>query len=304
MRSFRPSGRAMAVAGALALTLVVAGTSGAVAGKLITSQDIRNHTIRSQDLAEDSVKNYNIAPGAVTWEKSLSDATKAQIEELVGEGAPGPTGPAGPSGPVGEGAPGPTGPAGPTGPTGPRGARGLTGDGSLVFLDYYGFDGYSSPDTAGLMELYGASGDPIALTGPGNYLVTVQGIFIDTNSILAPFLFLGDPGMDETLNVDAMLNACTLTSDFFIPKCTSTFPVSVQNGDTLTLPVYVPAAPADACGEGCAPPAIAKVAVYRMGGEVPDAFVPPDTVCLPLCPPLRSGADLEKLGRQYLKQHF
>ena len=121
MRTFRPSATAAALASGLALALVIGGTAGALAGGLITSHDIKNHTIKAQDLASNSVTNTKIAPGAVTWDKSLDDATRAQIEALVT---------AGPAGP-----PGPTGSQGPTGATGRTGAP---GDGSLVAGDLSG----------------------------------------------------------------------------------------------------------------------------------------------------------------------
>src|SRR6478609_10756686 len=109
----RPSGKAVLAAGAIALTLVVVATSGAVAGSLITSQDIKDNTIKSRDIKNGTIRTKDIQAGAVTWETSLSQATKDLIEGLAQSGAAGP--------------PGATGPAGPAGPAGAPGAPGAPG---------------------------------------------------------------------------------------------------------------------------------------------------------------------------------
>ena len=95
----RPSGKAALAVGALALTLVVGVTSGAVAGALITSSDIKDDTIKSRDIMDnaiqsrdiksDTIRNSDIRAGAVNWDKSLDDETKAQLEALVSKGATG-----------------------------------------------------------------------------------------------------------------------------------------------------------------------------------------------------------------------
>src|SRR6478735_9151121 len=113
----RPSGKAVLAVGAIALTLVVVATSGAVAGALITSQDIQDNTVKSRDIKNDTIRNKDIRAGAVTWEKSLDQATKDLIEGLAQSGAAGP-----PGEPGATGATGATGPAGPPGPPGPAGA--------------------------------------------------------------------------------------------------------------------------------------------------------------------------------------
>jgi hypothetical protein len=82
---------------------LVAGTTGAVAGSLITSKDIENGTIKGKDLNK-------------------------KLRSKIGQsgtgtaGAPGQTGPQGTAGPAG-----PSGPAGTTGPAGPDGTTGPTG---------------------------------------------------------------------------------------------------------------------------------------------------------------------------------
>lgn len=263
MRSYRPSGRASAVVGALALTLVVAGTTGAVAGKLITSQEIKDHTITSRDLASNSVKNKNIAPGAVTWQKSLSRSAKAQIEALVGSGAAGPAGPAGPAG--AEGARGPAGPAGPVGNQGPA------GEGKLVSLDYYGLidpiDTVPGDDIIELPRL----GDPVVLPS-GNYLVSMQGLI--SPDATEPFMFLGDPILAPENPFDTFLNLCTANE--FVPvglgTCATSYPLTVPDGETLVVPNVFMGEDSCGCGGGGSL-GVARVAVYQMGGptaEIPD----------------------------------
>jgi hypothetical protein len=263
MRSYRPSGRAAAVIGALALALVVAGTTGAVAGNLITSHDIKDGTIRSKDLHDGSVTNDKIAPGAVSWEKSLSDATKAQIEGLIGEGVPGPVGPAGPAGHAGQ--------EGPRGVVGPEGNRGPAGDGSLIAREYYGANGYSATNGEGLSELPSASGDTLTLSGPGNYLINTEALFLDTSGPF-PILFVGDPGDSDVFNPNALLKACIAG---YVPVCSSNLSVSLEAGDTLELPVFTGSDVVTGCSTDCDPITLARVEVYRMGGDViPDPGFP------------------------------
>jgi hypothetical protein len=101
--------RSILVSGAVALGLIVAGTTGAVAGGLITSHDIQNNTIKSRDLKD----GHGVA------ERDL----RAPLAAKINQG-----GPAGPQGPAGEdGATGPQGPAGPKGDTGPQGPKGDPG---------------------------------------------------------------------------------------------------------------------------------------------------------------------------------
>lgn len=84
--------------------LAVAGTTGAVASSLVTSNDIANHTIQSKDMANDSVTHRVIQDGAVR-SKDLSDSLWARVRE---GGPQGPAGDQGPQGPQGD-----QGPAGP-----------------------------------------------------------------------------------------------------------------------------------------------------------------------------------------------
>ncbi len=63
MPSYRPSLKATLVAAGLATVLVVGGSAGAVAGKLITSKNIKDGTIQTRDLSDDSVDASKLAPG-------------------------------------------------------------------------------------------------------------------------------------------------------------------------------------------------------------------------------------------------
>ncbi|MGZ4487976.1 MAG: collagen-like triple helix repeat-containing protein [Nocardioides sp.] len=270
MRVIRPSARATLVASALAVTLVVAGTSGAVAGRLVTSSTIKDGTIQTVDLHDDSVTNDKLAPGSVTWGKSLTQATREQIKALLSDPAPGPQGlpgPTGPAGPAGE--PGPAGPSGAPGATGDPGPRGVPGPagapggGVLVAADWFGLNGYAAA-VDGLSDLPPLYGDPVVLDQPGNYLVTVRGLVNPGADVNQPFVLVGAVANE----LDVLLDACVVQSDFFIPLCDSTFPVTVQEGESVALPVSVPTDLTEACeGTSCTPQAVARVAVYRMAGD-------------------------------------
>jgi len=85
----------VAVAAAVALT--ASATGGAVADRLITSQDIANHTIQRQDLADGAV-----GPRILRDESVRMGKLSPKIRELLaGAGAAGPAGPAGPAGAAG-----------------------------------------------------------------------------------------------------------------------------------------------------------------------------------------------------------
>lgn len=262
MRTFRPTAKAAAIAGALAVTLVVAGTSGAVAGKLITSRDIKDGTIKPRDLRDNSVTNQKIAPGAVDWEKSLSAATKAQIESMAGE----------------QGAPGEQ---GPPGPAGPAGSRGQAGDGALVSTDFYGLDGAeeTGEEESYVMRLPGRNADSIEISTPGNYLVSLQGLFPTMGGPSGPTpgaIFLADTEFDSS-EVEALMRSCM---GLFLPVCNATVPLTVRPGEPADLSIYWAS-----FGSSCNPeseecpetPAIAKVSIYRMGGALPAPD--PDYMC-------------------------
>ena len=113
MRGNLKSGAAVVLGAAL---LVVVGTTGAVAAKLIDGARIKDASISGDKLATDAVDTRALAPKSV-GRNILKDNL---FEQLLGEqGPPGETGPSGPQGPQG-----------PAGPQGPPGANGLVG------LDY------------------------------------------------------------------------------------------------------------------------------------------------------------------------
>ncbi|WP_243059284.1 collagen-like protein [Nocardioides sp. SR21] len=279
MRSFRPSVKAAIAVGGLALALVIGGTAGAVADQLITGKDIQDKSIKARDLASDSVKKRQLAANSVSWDKSFDAATKAQIEELIG--GVGPAGPQGEQGPAGaQGPKGDQGEQGIPGSQGPRGLTGPAGGGELVWDDFYGADGWSDSEGgefSGLAELYPSSGDSLTLP-EGNYLVSLKG-FLNPSGILGlPFLFAGEP----TDEFSALFNACVMPygeGGFFIPICDSTFPISVQEGDTLPLPVLMPATETEGCEVECPEPAMVRMSVYKMGGAISDATLPDFDPC-------------------------
>jgi len=144
----------LAVAG-ITTALVVSGTTGAVAAKMITGAQIKDGTISRADLS-DNINNK-------------LDKTGEQGEQ----GEQGPAGPAGPKGDKGDkgepGAdstvPGPTGATGaqgPQGPQGPKGADGLTG--AFYAVAYYNA-GDTNPGAIATVACSATSQDYTALAG-------------------------------------------------------------------------------------------------------------------------------------------
>lgn len=255
------------MAAALAVVLAVGATSGAVAGKLVTSADIADGTIHARDLADNSVKNRNIGIGQVNWQKSLSAPTRRRIQALAQAGPQGEPGPAGPTGPAGpQGAPGPrgaTGPAGGTGPTGPRGS-------TLVGWELYGDGDAGSShlfDGNELTELP-ASGAGIVLDEPGTYLVNLRAFFQDSDYWAdVPIVLLGDPADDP-------LHAFNVCEPLLLSGCEVTYTVVV---DAAQVPMQLPAYALGSCDPGptCNSPFWAVATVFSMSGAVPDLSVLP-----------------------------
>lgn len=204
------------------MALVIGATSGAVANGLILSKDIKDNTIRSRDIRTSTISNSDIAPGAVNWDKSLDQATKDKITELVGEGGSGGT-------------------PGPPGLPGANGAPGADGDGTLAAWSLFDTDsGDSAPltipnpmddpstpdDDADFPPIdvdltgYEPASGPLHLD-PGSYLVTLRslsptlGVWVPQLSTEAP---LGGP--------TASMGVCL---SLFLP-CETTFPVVVGAG--------------------------------------------------------------------------
>jgi hypothetical protein len=85
-----------------AAVLVAGSMGGAVAARMIGSEDIRNNSILQEDLQADSVSNSELKADSVRW-ANINPDTQARVEELAGSaGAEGPVGPMGPEGPKGE----------------------------------------------------------------------------------------------------------------------------------------------------------------------------------------------------------
>lgn len=293
MPVFRPSLQATLIAGGLAAALVVGGSAGAVAGKLITSKNIKDGTIQTQDLADDSVNAGKLAPGSVSWGKSLDAATRARIEALLEAGTPGPQGEKGPKGDPGA-----------PGASGARGVPGAPGAGSLVAGGWFGLNGWSSwedEDEFAATELTPVSGGTVVLDEPGNYLVSLRGVLMDFDLGL-PFVFAGVP----TDEFSMIFNACVAEGEF-IPLCDVVYPLTVHDGETVPLPVLVPTTAEEECaGSECPTPGLVRMAVYRQGGAISDALDLPDAGCLPECGGIerRLERHLDGQTRRYLQNAF
>lgn len=247
------------------LTLVVGATSGAVAGSLITSKDIKNNTvksrdiknntIRSKDLRADSVTGADLAPGAVTWGRSLDQESRDFIESLVQSG------PAGPPGPAGE--VGPQGPAGSQGPAGPAGG-GLVGSKTYASGDFVQVDdgdttgdGPSPDDTDPFSRIDPAAG-LINLPGPGTYLISVQSAAL----LGGVLVFFDDPG--PTLDLSNIATAMAVIprscmTDGLALACQATIPYVVPAGAPASVPLNVYAADC-----GCGMPDTVAVTAFKM----------------------------------------
>jgi hypothetical protein len=270
----RMTTRSGTLVGLLALTMVVAGTSGAIAGRMVTSDDIEDHTIQTRDLAKDAVRGPQLAPESVRWGKHLKPATRALIESLAGaDGPPGPPGPAGAQGPAGtqgpSGAPGAAGAQGPIGPQGIPGPPGADGVAELVDWAYYGVAdvGVSEAiDGVTLTELTPYD-EAAAIPAAGVYLVNVRAVFtlpVDYD-FFDPFLIVGAADDDFRAFDTCSMELVTLT-------CNTTYPLFADG------PVILPVHAEGECSAAppCGSPAVAVVSVLRLDG------VAPGTTGLPL----------------------
>ena len=106
--------RGVVVLAAAAMLAVGAG-SGAVAGSLLTGDDIKNRSIEGVDLDTGSVNSAKVENGSL----QLKDLDAEVTDAIGAAGAPGTNGQQGPAGPVG--------PAGAKGPEGPQGPKGESG---------------------------------------------------------------------------------------------------------------------------------------------------------------------------------
>ena len=113
----------------LMVALVIGGASGAVAGRLINSADIKDNAIRSIDLKD----------GKAVGAADLKPGLAAKVDRAGTPGEQGPEGPKGDTGATGlQGPKGDVGATGAQGPKGPAGADGVSGywvDGPTVLVD-------------------------------------------------------------------------------------------------------------------------------------------------------------------------
>lgn len=83
--------RSIIAAGAITLGLITAGTTGAVAGSLIGSKDIRDNSVRSVDVRDGNLRAKDLRPGVVAKFTKDSDTVfddsdlQAQIDALQAE---------------------------------------------------------------------------------------------------------------------------------------------------------------------------------------------------------------------------
>lgn len=129
--------------------LVVAGASGAVAGKLITGNQIARNTITADNLAKNSVGRSELAPGVVKDGKDGAD------------GAPGPAGPQGVQGPKGD--------------PGPAGSQGAPGDSGIVSIEEL----WTSASDAGAVPMAGHWLVPVLNNSGGDREVPVLTFELD-----------------------------------------------------------------------------------------------------------------------------
>lgn len=241
-----------AAAGLVALTLAVSGTTGAVAARMITGEDIVNGSVTAADLGE----------GSVGWKGELKRRTRQRIAALAGQdGAPGPAGAAGPAGPAG--AAGPPGPPGPPGSRGADGADGADGAAEMVDWAYYGVaDVGAAVDIDGVTVTELTPYDDVAtVPSAGAYLVNVRAVFTLPADYLAtdPFLVAGATADDfrafDVCSMEVITFTCSTTYPFFADGATP-------------LPVHVEGE----CDPGppCSSPAVAVVTVFRVAGAAPD----------------------------------
>lgn len=256
MRTPRPSGKAALAAGTIALTLVVGATSGAIAGKMITSADIKDGAIRSRDIRDNGVKRVDLAAGVQ--------------RKLARAGTPGPQGPAGQVGEQGPaGVPGPQGERGERGPAGNTGPQGEPGGGLVGTAVYEPADFVLVDAGSGSTDAYSqATGDLVDLPGPGTYLVSVQGTFLTGAGSV--FFETPEPAGLDTTDPDVMVEffASSCTAMLIVPSCQITIPYTVPESapTSVPLPVYALGDPAGACG--CyAVPDKTVITVFRMDDE-------------------------------------
>lgn len=241
------------MAAALAVTLVVGATSGAVAGKLVTSADIKDGAVRKIDLSP--------------WLQQKLNRT----------GPAGPQGEPGPAGPAG--APGATGPAGPSGVDGHDGYDGADGvdgvDGTGVLSSWVSYD-EPTGDTVpfSIDDPTDPTGDPLeveleGLEPDGGELALAPGSYLVTLRTLSPTLGVWVPRLSTESGLTGPTSSMGVCLSLFVP-CETTFPVVV--GAAADLEIYLGDIGA-LCGCPAAPP---QVSVSVVGLSSGSALAVPD----------------------------
>jgi hypothetical protein len=164
-----------------AAVLVAGSMGGAVAARMIGSEDIRDNSILQEDLRANSVGNAELQADAVGW-GNIDQTAQDRVRSLAGQnGADGSNGLDGTNGTAGtNGAAGAQGPEGPVGPMGPEGAKGEPGNpASDVFGEYAA--GYNGSATVGKIGgSYTTNATTLGtftVTESGKYLVSAYGFF-------------------------------------------------------------------------------------------------------------------------------
>lgn len=173
----------------LALTgaaVFIAGSmGGAVAARMIGSDDIINNSIQEEDLQANSVGNSELKADAVGWNNVNGD-TQARIRGFAGtDGAQGPQGETGPQGLPGEqgeqGLQGEQGQQGIQGEIGPQGPQGVPGNpASDKFGEYT--TGFASAPTnidriGGTYSTNATDLGQFTVPRTGQYLISAYGFF-------------------------------------------------------------------------------------------------------------------------------
>lgn len=132
---------------AFAVLLVVAASSGAVAGSLITSADIKNNTIRGHDIHNETIKSRDIANGTI----ARADLDPSLANGLTGGGGtPGGSTPGGGNTPTTDTTPPPAPVATKDGTLHPAGA--VVDWTAVTATDLAGYNLYRSTDMGGTWQ--------------------------------------------------------------------------------------------------------------------------------------------------------
>lgn len=204
---------ALVPATALAVLLILTGGAGAVAAKLIDSDDIADGGIRSVDIKNDTIRGTDVRDGSL----SVRD-----LGELPA-GEQGPAGPQGEPGPAGER--GEVGPTGPQGEPGPQGLPGADGEDagpdrivtwSATFVENGTLGGepilFSSDTVPALTELHGLAitvqGDVSRCTEDMSVWIQPERVddYVPQTNIAAAYAW-GDPSRIRQRNVDRVTSS-------------------------------------------------------------------------------------------------